>query len=219
MKIKIKKKGDEYMNLPNKLTCLRMILIPFFLFFMIFPNICGFVLSRLISAALFGVTAYTDFLDGRIARKYNLITDFGKFMDPLADKLMVFGAMIGIIVMTYETGVSNVKSLLGEISSQNSYIFAKIFAFAAFIIIFRELAVTSMRLVVSNSEGIVVAANIFGKMKTVSQIIGVVIILLEPIVWDKYIASYVCTVIMIMTTLYSGYNYFKAYWPHINSNK
>ena len=87
------------MNLPNKLTCLRMALIPFFLFFLIFPEIIGEDLSRIIAAAIFAVTAYTDMLDGKIARKYNLVTDFGKFMDPLADKLMVFGAMIGILVL------------------------------------------------------------------------------------------------------------------------
>lgn len=190
------------MNLPNKLTCLRMIMIPFFLFFLIFPEVCGYTLSRIIAAILFSLTAFTDMLDGKIARKYNMVTDFGKFMDPLADKLMVFGAMLGIIII-----------------NGSNQVFAKIFTCAAFIIIFRELAVTSMRLVVSSSEGIVVAANIFGKLKTVSQIIGIIIILIEPIIWDGYVASYVMTAIMVLTTLYSGLNYFKAYWPHINSNK
>lgn len=195
------------MNLPNKLTCARMALIPFFLFFLIFPEIIGEDLSRIVAAAIFAVTALTDMLDGKIARKYNLVTDFGKFMDPLADKLMVFGAMIGILI-------------LNTVRDQEAMnIFNKVFAVAAFIIIFRELAVTSMRMVVSSAEGIVIAANIFGKMKTVSQIIGIIVILIEPIFNDVPVISYVMLGIMVFTTLFSGINYFKAYWPHINSNK
>ena len=195
------------MNLPNKLTCLRMALIPFFLFFLIFPEIIGEDLSRIIAAAIFAVTAYTDMLDGKIARKYNLVTDFGKFMDPLADKLMVFGAMIGILVL---------NTVRDQVAMN---IFNKVFAVAAFIIIFRELAVTSMRMVVSSAEGIVIAANIFGKLKTVSQIIGIIVILIEPIFSDVPYVSYVMLGIMVFTTLFSGYSYFKAYWPHINTNK
>lgn len=206
------------MNLPNKLTCLRMIMIPLFLFFMIFPGICGYTVSRIIAALLFALTAMTDMLDGKIARKYNLVTDFGKFMDPLADKLMVFGAMIGTIVMTYETSSAKV-GLATLVTDENYIIFAKVFAWAAFLIIFRELAVTSMRMVVSGASGIVVAANIFGKMKTVSQIVGVVIILVEPILWNKFVFSYISLGIMMITTMYSGYTYFRAYWPHINPNK
>lgn len=206
------------MNLPNKLTCARMALIPFFLFFLIFPEIIGVEVSRIIAAVIFALTAFTDMLDGKIARKYNLVTDFGKFMDPLADKLMVFGAMIGILVL----------NTVGQegINQDQMNIFNKVFAVAAFIIIFRELAVTSMRMVVSNAEGIVIAANIFGKLKTVSQIIGIVFILIEPIFmaipkisYSVPVASYVMLGIMVFTTLFSGFNYFKAYWPHINSNK
>lgn len=184
-----------------------MLLIPFFLFFLIFPEIVGEDLSRIIAAAIFAVTALTDMLDGKIARKYNLVTDFGKFMDPLADKLMVFGAMIGILVL----------NTVRDQTSMN--IFNKVFAVAAFIIIFRELAVTSMRMVVSSAEGIVIAANIFGKLKTVSQIIGIIVILIEPIFNDIPVISYVMLGIMVFTTLFSGINYFRVYWPHINSNK
>ena len=195
------------MNLPNKLTCLRMALIPFFLFFLIFPEICGEDLSRIIAAVIFALTAFTDMLDGKIARKYNLVTDFGKFMDPLADKLMVFGAMIGILVL---------NTVRGQVALD---VFNKVFAVAAFIIIFRELAVTSMRMVVSSAEGIVIAANIFGKLKTVSQIIGIIVILIEPVFNDIPYVSYVMLAIMVFTTLFSGFSYFKAYWPHINTNK
>ena len=179
-----------------------MIMIPFFLFFLIFPEVCGFTVSRVVAAIIFALTAFTDMLDGKIARKYNLVTDFGKFMDPLADKLMVFGAMLGIIII-----------------NGGNVVFAKVFTCAAFLIIFRELAVTSMRMIVSSSAGIVVAANIFGKLKTVSQIIGIIVILIEPLFWNGYVASYVMTAIMVATTMFSGFSYFKAYWPHINSNK
>ena len=195
------------MNLPNKLTCLRMALIPFFLFFLIFPEIIGEDLSRIIAAVIFALTAFTDMLDGKIARKYNLVTDFGKFMDPLADKLMVFGAMIGILVL---------NTVRDQVALN---VFNKVFAVAAFIIIFRELAVTSMRMVVSSAEGIVIAANIFGKLKTVSQIIGIIVILIEPVFSDIPYVSYVMLGIMVFTTLFSGFSYFKAYWPHINTNK
>ncbi len=194
------------MNLPNKLTVLRVIMIPFFLFFLVFPELVsadeGYTLARIIAAALFGLASFTDMLDGKIARKYGLITDFGKFMDPLADKLMVFGAMLGLLVM-----------------NRGNVLFSRVFVWVAFIIIFRELAVTSMRMVVSSAEGIVIAANIWGKMKTVCQIFGVIVILIEPIIWDGLIASFIMMGLMVVTTLFSGFNYFKAYWPYINSNK
>ena len=204
------------MNLPNKLTCLRMLMIPFFLFFLVFPELLGFTASRITAAVLFAVTALTDMLDGKIARKYNLITDFGKFMDPLADKLMVFGAMFGILVLNREDPSLSV-TVFGEVTSAE--LFTKIFAWCAFIIIFRELAVTSMRMIVSNTDGIVIAANIFGKIKTVSQIIGIVVIIIEPLIWSGFIASYIMLAIMVTATVFSGIGYFRAYWPYINSNK
>ena len=83
------------MNLPNKLTTFRVILIPFFVFFMLAPNMTG--INHYIAAAIFIVASLTDLLDGKIARKYNLVTNFGKFMDPLADKLLVCSAMICLI--------------------------------------------------------------------------------------------------------------------------
>lgn len=183
-----------------------MIMIPFFLFFLIFPEITGLFASRIIAACIFALTSFTDMLDGKIARKYNLVTDFGKFMDPLADKLMVFGAMVGILIMN-------------SADESISPIFNKVFAIAAFLIIFRELAVTSMRMIVSSSEGIVIPANIFGKLKTVSQILGIIIILIEPILLPSLILSYIMIGIMVLTTMFSGFSYFKAYWPYINSNK
>ncbi len=202
------------MNLPNKLTCLRMALIPFFLFFMIFPGVCGFTASRIIATVIFAITSLTDMLDGKIARKYNMVTDFGKFMDPLADKMMIFGAMIGTIVINYENANTYVGTIFGSnVSTYNDKfaIFSKVFAVVAFLIIFREMAVTSMRLVASNKTGVVISANIFGKLKTVSQIVGIIVITLEPIFWDGFVASYILCGCMLITTVYSGYTYFRDF--------
>ncbi len=205
------------MNLPNKLTCLRMAMIPLFLFFMIFPEICGFTASRIIAAILFGLTAFTDMLDGKIARKYNMVTDFGKFMDPLADKLMIFGSMIGTLTLTYQNSISNGSNSVLELGdflvndAPNYRIFAKVFAIVAFLIIFRELAVTSMRMIASNKTGVVISANIFGKLKTVSQIAGIIVITIEPLIWSGFVASYVMCAFMLVTTMYSGYTYFRDY--------
>ena len=94
------------MNLPNKLTTFRVILIPFFVFFMLAPDMTG--INNYIAVAIFIVASLTDLLDGKIARKYNLVTNFGKFMDPLADKLLVCSAMICLI----QTGQLDIKSVI-----------------------------------------------------------------------------------------------------------
>ncbi len=205
------------MNLPNKLTCLRMAMIPLFLFFMIFPDVCGFTASRIIATVLFTLTALTDMLDGKIARKYNLVTDFGKFMDPLADKMMIFGSMIGTLTLTYQNSIGNGSTNAFELAdfrvndAPNYRIFAKVFAIVAFLIIFRELAVTSMRMIAANKTGVVISANIFGKLKTVSQVVGMIVIIIEPLFWDGFVASYIACGCMLVTTLYSGYTYFRDY--------
>lgn len=196
-----------------------MIMIPFFLFFLIFPEICGFTASRHLAAAIFGATAVTDLLDGHIARKHGLVTDFGKFMDPLADKMMIFGALLGVIVINVKDPALSAIAF-GDVT--HSTLFINVFVWCAFIIIFRELAVTSIRMVVSRAEGIVIAANIFGKIKTLSQSIGLVFIMLEPLFfkWTGMLAvTYVALAIMVFSTIYSGFTYFKAYWPYIDSNK
>ena len=204
------------LNLPNKLTVLRMCLIPVFLFFMLFEMI-PWIAQRIIVATLFVGTAITDMLDGKIARKYNLITDFGKFLDPLADKLMVFGAFLGLIYMY-----------------RADYTFCLLMVISAFVVIFRELAVTSLRMVANNATGVVIAANWMGKVKTVSQIVFVMCALLEPVVIgelfglihpffqtfaDLQILTYASMVFMTLMTIWSGINYFKAYFPHIDPRK
>ncbi len=212
------------MNLPNKLTVLRMFLIPLFLIFMIFPFTFpyGELVSRVLAAAVFVGTAITDYWDGHLARKYGLITDFGKFLDPLADKMMVLGAMLGLMV------------LFAPDTSLSGSIFLKFLAISSFLVLFRELAVTSLRLAASGSGGVVIAANKLGKVKTVTQIVFVMVALLEPVVFgwffrwlwaplgyvsDWHILSYASMLVMAVMTVWSGFAYFKAYFPLINSNK
>ena len=134
-------------NLPNKLTLLRIILVPF----VIAAILIQFPFHYLVAGLLFGIASITDALDGKIARRDNLITDFGKFADPLADKILV----ISVLVCFVKFGLCGAVPLI--------------------IIIFREFAVTSVRLVAS-AKGKVIAANMWGKVKTVSQIVAIVTI-------------------------------------------
>jgi CDP-diacylglycerol--glycerol-3-phosphate 3-phosphatidyltransferase len=165
--------------------------------------------GSIVPAVIFIITGLTDMLDGKIARKYNLVTDFGKFIDPLADKFMVIGSQITILVWLL---------LLGE----QFFIPAMIFVWVVLIILLRELGVTSIRLVVAGKSGIVVAASMLGKLKTVSQMVGTVIIIVEPIIPyfnETHILSYVMMALMTFTTLFSGIDYLKAYLPYIDTNK
>lgn len=194
------------MNVPNTLSLIRVCLVPVFvatLLFMRNINYWGFI----VPAVVYILTGLTDMLDGKIARKYNLITDFGKFIDPLADKFMVLSSMIAILVWML---------LLGNTT------LALVFVWVVLIILLRELGVTSLRLVVAGKSGIVVAASMLGKIKTVSQMAGTVILIVEPIIpffCENHILSYVAMGIMAFTTLFSGIDYLKAYLPHIDSNK
>ena len=133
------------MNLPNKLTILRIIFIPFFLVALYVDAIPG---GKWIALGLFIIAAATDALDGYIARKYNLVTNFGKFMDPLADKLLVSSAMIALIELN------------------------RISAIVVIVIIAREFIISGFRLVASDS-GVVIAAGNLGKIKTVIQMVMV----------------------------------------------
>lgn len=140
------------MNLPNKLTTMRVILIPFFVFFMLAPCFEGY--GNYIAVAIFIVASLTDMLDGKIARKYNLVTNFGKFMDPLADKLLVCSAMICLI----ETG--------------------QLAAWIVIVIIAREFIISGFRLVASDN-GVVIAASYWGKFKTTFQMLMVIVLILN----------------------------------------
>ena len=140
------------MNLPNKLTVLRMIMVPIFVLFML-TNIGGDA-NKWIALVLFCVASFTDFLDGKIARARNLVTNFGKFMDPLADKLLVCSAMICLIEM------------------------GKLPAWVVIIIIGREFIISGFRLVASDN-GIVIAASYWGKFKTVFQMVMTIVMIAD----------------------------------------
>ena len=140
------------MNLPNKLTILRMIMIVPFVVFMLVP--IGGAAGKWIALALFVIASLTDLLDGKIARKYNLVTTFGKFMDPLADKLLVCSALICLVE-------------LGRIP-----------AWIVIIIISREFIISGFRLVASD-KGVVIAASWWGKFKTTFQMVMIVLMIAD----------------------------------------
>lgn len=140
------------MNLPNKLTVLRVLMIPVFLVFMLSPLKEGN--GKYIALALFCLASLTDMLDGKIARKYNLVTNFGKFMDPLADKLLVSSALICLIDQ------------------------GKIATWIVIVIIAREFIISGFRLVASDS-GIVIAAGYWGKFKTVAHMAMIILLILD----------------------------------------
>lgn len=136
------------MNLPNKLTLIRMIATPIFMLAMV-TNFPGHYIVALI---IFILASITDALDGNIARKQNLVTDFGKFLDPLADKMLTTSAFLGFLAAHVCPGIT----------------------WIVFIVLFREFAITSLRLVCVGS-GKVIAANIWGKAKTVSQMLSIIV--------------------------------------------
>lgn len=199
------------MNLPNKLTILRVILIPFFMFFILAPDFLTInkTLCDILAAAIFGIASFTDFLDGYIARKNNIVTNFGKFMDPIADKLMVFGAFLCFMV-----------------SSSFSVTYRYIFAIIVFIVLLREFAVTSVRLVAQSSGGKVIAANMAGKVKTVSQIIFILLALLEKHIFffSDFMVNYIpltcisCAVMLVFTII-SGVGYLAPNMQYLDPNK
>lgn len=182
------------MNLPNKLTCFRILLIPIFILLLAIPcnwtqlNVLGTYVgvNYFIATLVFIVASITDFLDGQIARKQKLITNFGKFADPLADKMLVMTAFI------FLTFINRVP------------------AWVTAIIVCRELAVTGLRLLIIENNGTVLAAAYPGKIKTLTQMLSIIILLLNNIFFNNIhipmgiILLYVC----LFFTIYSGIDYF-----------
>lgn len=195
------------LNLPNTLSLLRVLMVPAFVATVIAMRNME-ILGMIVPAVIFIVTGLTDMLDGKIARRYGLVTDFGKFIDPLADKFMIIGSQAALLTRML---------LLGE------GIEAIVFVWLLLLILFRELAVTSLRLVVVGKSGVAVSANFFGKLKTVSQMVGTLVILLEPLVFpfcaENHITAYVAMGIMAFTTAASGLNYLRAYLPYMDTNR
>lgn len=194
------------LNVPNTLSLIRVLLVPAFVLTLVLMRDIA-VWGLVIPSVIFVLTALTDMLDGKIARKYNLVTDFGKFIDPLADKFMVIGSQIAIMAYLFLIG-ENTEGL--------------IFMGLVLLILLRELGVTSLRLVVAGKSGIVVAASMLGKIKTVSQMVGTLVIILEPLIFpfsaESHIIAYSLMALMAFTTIFSGIDYLKAYLPHIDTN-
>ena len=167
------------MNLPNKLTMARVIMIPFFVIFMLTG--WGGEASKWISLAIFIVASLTDLLDGHIARKHNLVTNFGKFMDPLADKLLVCSAMICLVEM------------------------GRIPAWIVIVIISREFIISGFRLIASDN-GRVIAASYWGKFKTVSQMALIIVLIMDlGGVWN--VVGTVLTWVALLLTIVSLIDY------------
>ncbi len=195
------------MNLANRLTLLRVILIPFFIFFLANP---GNYHGEIIALLIFIIASITDFIDGNIARSRNMITDFGKFMDPFADKLLVTSAIIMLVDMNM------------------------IPAWTAIIIIAREFAVSGLRTVAAK-DGTVIAASGLGKIKTVLQMSAVVGMLLKVCierdpVFERFrnlsiyrgILTYIPVILIYLAaimTLVSGIDYFIKGWKAIDPSK
>lgn len=182
------------MNLPNKLTVLRIILIPIFMLVLLLPLDWGEVFlagtaiptTQLLGALIFAVASITDFADGQIARKQKLVTNFGKFADPLADKMLVMTAFIILVQM------------------------GKVPAWVAAIIVCRELAVTGLRLIIVENDGKVMAAELPGKIKTMTQMFAILFLYLNNVFFINAnimigeILLYIC----LFFTVYSGLDYF-----------
>lgn len=167
------------MNLPNKLTTLRVIMIPFFVFFLLWQNGENYTF-RMIALALFIIASLTDLLDGKIARKYNLVTNFGKFMDPLADKLLVCSALICLI----------------ELNALPVWM--------VIIIISREFIISGFRLIASDN-GVVIAASYWGKFKTTFQMVSVVLLILD--IPALAFVTTICVWIALLLTIVSLVDY------------
>ena len=203
------------MNLPNKLTVMRMFMVPVCIAAILIPeNWLNADIGAIIALVIFAAASITDAIDGKLARKYNLITDFGKFMDPLADKFLVLGSFLAILYR-YE--------------QMKTWLF-----WAVLVVIFREFAVTSIRLVVSSSSGVVIAANWLGKVKTVTQMSAIIVLLLEPVIYHTieksgvdlpdFLSTYppatvILCALMTVFTVWSGVNYLAAYWGYLDPQK
>ena len=188
------------LNLPTKLTVLRLLLIPFCMAAIIAPVFPGDVIWRIVAVAIFALTSITDMLDGMIARKYNLVTTLGKFLDPLADKMLIIGVLISVMLRYSEDKT-----------------FCTVLGIALFGIVLREMSVTLLRMMAASKDGIVIAAAWLGKCKTVTQMAAVIVMLVEPVSfisqYTHLALSYILIAAMTFMTVWSGISYFKAYLP------
>ena len=185
------------MNLPNRLTMLRILMIPLFILLIEIPFNWGtwtigsqsVSIQFAVAALIFAIASLTDWLDGYIARRDNLVTNFGKFADPLADKMLVITALIELIVL------------------------GKAPAWLVAIIVMRELAVTGLRLLIV-TEGEVLAAKWPGKIKTCTQMLAIILLLMNDFPFQAlpFSLGQFCLYLALLATIYSGYDYFKKNW-------
>ncbi|MDR3156803.1 MAG: CDP-diacylglycerol--glycerol-3-phosphate 3-phosphatidyltransferase [Lactobacillales bacterium] len=182
------------MNVPNKLTVLRILLIPVFLLVIVGPFDWGMIevsgisisLARIVAMFIFVVASLTDWLDGYLARQWNLVTNFGKFADPLADKMLVMTAFIVLVALNQAP------------------------AWIVSIIVMRELAVTGLRLLLVE-DGEVIAAAWPGKIKTATQMFAIIFLLLEDLPFSLFTSFSVSQLLLYLSlifTMYSGVDYF-----------
>ena len=173
------------MNLPNKLTLTRIILVPVFMIFVSLTSLDSIVDGNfnatfyLLAGIVFAAASFTDYLDGHLARKWHMVTDFGKFADPLADKMLVTAALLWFVE-------------IGQMP-----------AWALLIVLVREFAVSGLRMIASD-KGRVIAAGWSGKVKTASTMVCIVVMFLPIPGW----LNTVCVAVIAVTTLYSGVEYF-----------
>ena len=219
------KNQKKKMNLPNKLSLIRLCMVPIILIVgMLTPkyNTSGpsiqFYISSAFCAFLFIAAAVTDALDGKIARRDGLVTDFGKFIDPIADKFMVIGALFVLLFKFKNLEYIMIATLI--------------------IVVFRELAITSIRLVAANASNVVLAANILGKVKTVTQVVAISTVFLEPVVqwitkliveaivggtvawrYDILPLTWISIALSLVMTVWSGIAYIKGYWKYLDPEK
>ncbi len=192
------------MNLPNKITITRIFMIPLFIIVLSFNFDWGSLeigsntlpITQLVASIIFILASMTDWLDGYIARKYNLITNMGKFLDPLADKLLVSAAFILLV----ELGIAP--------------------AWIVIIIISREFAITGFRLVASG-EGVVLAASSMGKLKTVTQILAIIFLMLNnfPFSYISLPIDMIMLYLALIFTVWSGADYFIKNWNVFRDSK
>lgn len=195
------------LNVPNVLTLLRVVLVPVFVAFTMY-NIVDKPINYLVCAIIFALTAITDMLDGKIARKYNLITNFGKFMDALADKFMVYSAYIALIFLLED---KLMKELL---------------AWLTVVIILRDLVINGIRMLAASGDGTVIAAQFSGKAKTMTQSLSVIVLLMEPFfayythlsVFSLGVFSYIAMALTLVATVWSGIDYINSYRKFIDFN-
>lgn len=192
------------MNLANKITLARIFLVPVVMIFLLVRLNLGVIrfgggeitISEIIAAAIFILAAITDGLDGYIARKKKLVTNLGKFLDPLADKLLISAALISLVEMQ------------------------RLEAWIAIVIISREFAVTGLRLVAA-AEGQVIAASVLGKLKTIVQIIAIVVLIVNnfPFSTIAFPFDEIITWVAVIITLLSGIDYFSKNYQVIRFSK